>query len=290
MIMARDDGGKHLTTAIGPGSRLFSANTVEVIAADDVDPTLVSAVLHGIESAQEQIQSLLKYLQLAAPHSTIPVVFGLLTSRNAYESYLKNENLGGLAGSLGATHPVRLSAVILANPTELKSVDPSVVAAHEFVHLYTLKSGLCPGWDAWPRWLHEGLAMQIDHLAGGNEFLTGKRDTSQSQRATHFISLNRDRASSWRKIAGRIDISAFLKRDLTRNLSSNDEDYATCWAVTHALLKWKNGTILTGLINQLAILEMQFSTDQSVELQTAAWLNEELGANWPAFVTMLRSF
>lgn len=289
MSTTRDDGGKHLTSAIGPGSRHFSVNNVEVIAAADVDPALVSSVIHGIESAQAQMESLLNYIQVIPQRSAFPVSVGLFSSRSDYEAYLKKENLGGLGGSLGATHPVRLSAVILANPGELKSINPSVVAAHEFVHLYTLKSGLCPGWDAWPRWLHEGLAMQVDHLAGRIAVATENRNSSQSDHTINFISLNPDRAADWRKIAGRIDLSVFLKRDLTRNHNSNNEDYAACWAMTHALLNWKNGSTLTGLINQLAILEMQFSTEQSVELQSAAWLKEELGEDWPAFAAITRS-
>lgn len=290
MSTPHNDGKKHLVRAIGPGSRFFSFNTVDLIATSDVDPALVSKVIHGIESSQSQIESLLKYLQITPQSSTFPVSVGLFSSRSDYEAYLKKENLGGLGGSLGATHPVRLSAVILTNIAELKSVNPAVVAAHEFVHLYTLKSGLCPGWDAWPRWLHEGLAMQVDHLAGQNDDKAEKEHSSQSGPKANFISLNPERVSSWRKISGRMDIAAFLKRDLTRNLISNDEDYAACWAVTHGLLKWKNGTILSGLINQLAILEMQFTDEQPIEIQSAAWLIEEMGSDWPLFLAMTKKF
>ena len=193
----------------------------------------------------------------------------------------------GLKGSLGMTHPVRLTSLAQADRKELKSFELAVVASHEMIHQFTVVSGLCPGWDAWPRWLHEGFAMLGDHTATSR---VGTNPLSQSfLDSTGFGAVNPERNVTWKKISSGFEMKSFLKRDLLKNPLSHTSDYAACWAITQGLAHWQNGEILTDLIEFLNIQEMQPEPDLTIEIITAEWLLKKVGKDWPSLMNFINN-
>jgi len=274
-------GQAHLQSVLGPAAQVLSGDGQCVVAAAGLEPGLASAALATMAATRSRFLSLLDSVHIKRPKMQFQADLGLFSKKNDYEDYLNREGLGGLTGSLGATHPVRLMCVVLADAAALGPVSAQVVIAHEFLHLVTLKSGLCPSWEAWPRWLHEGLAMQVDHLAG-----RPSADTTLSIKARIN---NPDRAQAWARIADRLDLREFLKRDLTRNPGSHQDDYAASWAITAALMRWQEGRLFSALLDTLALFEMQYEPEQSLESLSADWIVAELGDSWPEFVKSVKT-
>lgn len=274
-------GQAHLQSVLGPAAQVLSGDGLCVVAAAGLEPGLATDALATLDTTRTRFLSLLGSVRVQLPKPHFQAEVGLFSKKTNYEAYLKREGLGGLTGSLGATHPVRLMCVVLADAAALGPVSAQVVIAHEFLHLVTLKSGLCPSWEAWPRWLHEGLAMQVDHLAG--------RPTAELKLTTKTTPPNTDRAQAWARMADRLDLREFLKRDLTRNPSSHQDDYAASWAITAALLRWQEGRLFSALLDTLALFEMQYEPDQSLESLSADWLVSELGDSWPEFVKLVKT-
>ncbi|HEY2156294.1 MAG TPA: DUF1570 domain-containing protein [Isosphaeraceae bacterium] len=109
-----------------------------------------------------------------------------------YLSFLSREGAGSFATTQGYYHPTR-KAVISFDPRdlpalrqraaairpgrdaprllllldlELRAIDLGM-AAHEATHKLVAASGLAPRHDAFPTWLHEGLAAQFEVIRGG---------------------------------------------------------------------------------------------------------------------------
>lgn len=262
----------------GPATLIFQANSYQ-----DAEISILLKSMTRIRS--EMIEwCFANAIQMQTPDAS--VVIGLIPTKKNYEKYLETEMLSGLRGSLGLTHPVRLSSVVLTDKTELKSFEPVVIATHEMIHQMTLVSGLCPGWDSWPRWLHEGIAMLGDHSASND---AGKNPRSQSfLEVPGFGTVNNGRAQAWKKIAGGFEMKSFLRRDLLKNPLSHSADYAACWALTDGLARWKNGVILADLIAFLAIQEMQPEPATSIEIVAADWLINHLSIEWPEFMKSIQ--
>lgn len=283
---------EHLKKTLGNRVITSPSELSCVVSAPEVPRILAEQAVETVEAILQDLIRWLKKLDIPLRSHSEFITVGLFDKKNDYEAYLKQEGLEGLSGSLGATHPVRLISVALCNPLELKTTSPHVVIAHESIHLFALKSGLCPGWDAWPRWLHEGLAMLGDHAA--EKRLKTQANHSQNAARSNssfdlFATRNDDRADVWKKSALKLDIPLFLRRDLTKNPISNDEDYAASWAITAALSNWQNGVVLQSLIQQLANGFMQYDATQTIEATTADWLKSEIGEKWPEFIKFARS-
>ena len=277
-------GQAHLQAALGPGAMVLSGEMHCLVAAAGLEPGLATAALATLEATRGRFLSLLNAVRIKPPKMQFQAELGLFSKKTDYEAYLKREGLGGLTGSLGATHPVRLISIVLADSAALGQVSSQVVIAHEFLHLLTLKTRLCPSWEAWPRWLHEGLAMQLDFLAALND--TGRIGPKPS----NAIALNNpDRAKAWARMANGLEIQEFLKRDLMRNRGSHEDDYAASWAITAALLRWQEGRLFAAFLDMLSLMEMQYEPEQSLESHSADWLVNELGPAWPDFVKSVKS-
>jgi len=150
------------------------------------------------------------------------------------------------------------------------------------VHLWTLRSGLCPAWQAWPRWLHEGFALLWDHLATGEE-VTPMPPASETNRAGIRIAPNRERQRDWRRIAAATDVERFLRADMIKDHRRHGDDYATCWAVTFALATWGHGEWLTELMHHLSVLDLQPASGISAEQESLGWLKARIGGRWAKF-------
>ncbi|MFM7129216.1 MAG: DUF1570 domain-containing protein [bacterium] len=272
----------HLHHFLGAGVSVADDGPLTLIyQANSICDTEIYAMLRRIARIKSEMIDWCneKSIRLQRPDSRI--VIGLIATKSDYEKYLETENLSGLKGSLGLTHPVRLASIVLTDKSELKSFEPVVIATHEMIHQMTIASGICPGWDTWPRWLHEGMAMLGDHAASKD---VGTNPKSQSfLELPGFGSVNTERAKAWRKIASGFEMKSFLRRDLLKNPLSHSADYAACWALTDGLARWKKGELLADLIAFLAIQEMQPEPAATVEIVAADWLVNQLGGQWPEF-------
>jgi Protein of unknown function (DUF1570) len=93
-------------------------------------------------------------------------------------------------------------------------------AAHEMVHQLAAESGLVPRHDAFPAWLHEGLAAQFEVIRGGR--------WSGISRA-HDL-----RLPDWRKIQDPIPLDR-LVRDVGFGHGYQRDLYAQAWALVYFL-------------------------------------------------------
>ena len=283
---------EHLKRTLGNRLLTSPSEFSCIIAAPEVPRILVEQALETVEAVLQDFVVWLKKLNIPHRSGSECIAVGLFDKKTDYEAYLKQEGLEGLTGSLGATHPVRLISLVLCDPMELNATSPYEVIAHESIHLFALKSGLCPGWDAWPRWLHEGLAMLGDHSADKRLKMRSNRskNATRSDLSTSlFATTNHERARDWKKVAMSLDIQAFLRRDLTKNPLSNDDDYAASWAITATLSAWQNGSILNSLIQELSNRFMQYDSTNTIEVTAADWLKSEIGEKWPEFIKLAKS-
>ena len=116
-----------------------------------------------------------------------------------------------------------------------------------------------------------------------------KNATRSDLSTSLFATTNHERARDWKKVATSLDIQAFLRRDLTKNPLSNDDDYAASWAITAALSAWQNGSILNSLIQELSNRFMQYDSTNPIEVTAADWLKSEIGEKWPEFIKLAKS-
>lgn len=103
-----------------------------------------------------------------------------LDGPRSYARLLADQGADAFQGTTGFAHPSRPWVVLFdldrleESPemaARLRGLDRRAVAvgtaAHELVHLLVRESGLEPVSEAFPRWLHEGLAMQYEPAPGG---------------------------------------------------------------------------------------------------------------------------
>lgn len=105
-------------------------------------------------------------------------------------------------------------------------------AAHEMVHQLAVESGLVPRHDAFPHWLHEGLAAQFEVIRGGR--------WSGISRA-HDL-----RLPDWRKIQEPIALER-LVRDAGFGRGYQRDPYAHAWALVYYLRTRHSREFLTFL-------------------------------------------
>ena len=105
-------------------------------------------------------------------------------------------------------------------------------AAHEMIHQLAVESGLVPRHDAFPHWLHEGLAAQFEVIRGGR--------WSGISRA-HDL-----RLPDWRKIQDPIALER-LVRDAGFGRGYQRDPYAQAWALVYYLRTRHSREFLTFL-------------------------------------------
>lgn len=105
-------------------------------------------------------------------------------------------------------------------------------AAHEMTHQLAVASGLAPRYDAFPRWLHEGLAAQFEVIRGG-------RWAGVSR--AHDL-----RLPNWRRLAAPPLLDR-LVRDGGFAHGYDRDHYAQAWALVYFLRTQKPTEFLTFL-------------------------------------------
>lgn len=225
-------------------------------------------------------------LQLNIPKPQECLVLGLCSDQNVYEKYLQSEGMDALTGSLGTTHPVRLVSVVLTDRKALRNNHAETIAAHETLHQFCLISELCPAWEAWPRWLHEGIALLGDHSVMPANL---KPHRARPKANSPFGSVNQSRLDDWKRIANGFDLKTFMQQDMLKNSHDHQADYAASWALTYGLAVWKNGVELNALLNFLEIQALQPVPENSIEMRSAEWLTHHLGDQLPAFLDFMKS-
>lgn len=100
------------------------------------------------------------------------------------------------------------------------------VAAHEMIHQLVAVSGLSPGHDALPGWLHEGLAMQFEAIRGGR---WGGLGTPPAHRLSDYLK----GSAKFRSINA-------LLRDGGQSHGYHEARYAAAWAFVYYLRIEKN--------------------------------------------------
>ena len=105
-------------------------------------------------------------------------------------------------------------------------------AAHEMIHQLAVESGLVPRHDAFPYWLHEGLAAQFEVIRGGR--------WSGISRA-HDL-----RLPDWRRIQDPIRLER-LVRDAGFGRGYQRDLYAQAWALVYYLRTRHSREFLTFL-------------------------------------------
>jgi hypothetical protein len=105
-------------------------------------------------------------------------------------------------------------------------------AAHELIHHLVAVSGLAPRYDAWPIWLHEGLAMQFDVIRSG--------------RWAGFDRINAERLASWRVQRPEPPLAPLI-RDRGFGHGYRATFYAQAWALVYFLRKDRPAELITWL-------------------------------------------
>jgi hypothetical protein len=269
----------HLVEAIGRSAVVESSGRTTLVVGSGLDETLTVAMGEAIErtlaALARWVDSQAVALKVRGPRLEV----GLFTDRESYEDYLVREGLSGLTGSLGMTHPVRCVSAVLASGS---GEDLRVVAAHESIHLWVLRTGLCPAWHSWPRWLHEGFAQLWDHRAT-EHVVQQAHGITTAEPGRSRIEPNRLRQRDWCRIAASTDLERFLRRDMIADRRRHSADYATSWAVTYAMAHWGEGSILAELLHQLQVQDMQPYDGATPESHCLAWLQRRLGGDWVSF-------
>jgi hypothetical protein len=103
-------------------------------------------------------------------------------------------------------------------------------AAHEMVHQLAVESGLVPRHDAFPHWMHEGLAAQFEVIRGGR--------WAGISRA-HDL-----RLPDWRRIQEPLKLER-LVRDAGFGRGYQRDLYAQAWALVYYLRTQRSREFLT---------------------------------------------
>lgn len=248
-------------------------------------PTIENALITTRQAIYEWSARMDLYLADPMP----VLIMGLISEKSRFDEYLKREEMDALVGGLGITHPVRLISLVLTDRRALGLNRPAEIATHEAIHQYVLTSGLCPHWDAWPRWLHEGFAMMGEHLSHTLISKDFQATVTENTTKAIFGSVNTPRYEDWRKIRDGFDLQSFMNRNMLKDRYGNSADYAASWALTHALNQWKKGLLFAEFLNFLQIQHRQPESNNSVESLSSRWIQERLGADWPQFVSHVKS-
>ncbi len=111
------------------------------------------------------------------------------------------------------------SAELLMLDLDRRAVDLGT-AAHEMIHQLATASGLLPRYDAFPNWLHEGLAAQFEVIRGG--------------RWAGISRANDLRLPNWRSVQSPLSIER-LVRDAGFGHGYQRDLYAQAWALVYFL-------------------------------------------------------
>lgn len=272
-----DDRVRHLISAIGASAAVRSFGPLSIVRPAAVDAMVEDALGQAIPRCLQAAAAWTGSRKIALPRPSPNLAIGLFGERESYEDYLNREGLSGLTGSLGMTHPVRgLSAVLVS---EAETSVTQLAAAHESIHLWALRTGLCPAWHAWPRWLHEGLAQLWDHLSAATDH--------PRENAPGRIAPNRQRQQDWKRIAASTDIERFLRQDMIADRRRHGADYATSWALAFGLVHWCQGDLLAELLSDLQVRDLQPYDGGTPESHCLDWLKSRLGAEWRVFTATL---
>jgi hypothetical protein len=145
-------------------------------------------------------------------------------------------------------------------------------AAHEMIHTLVRAAGLAPRVASWPRWLHEGLAMQFEVVRDG-VWAGLPPDTP-----------NPTRADVWRGLDPKPRLVP-LVRDEGFAVGYQPARYAAAWALV-TWLRVEHPDALGALIRSLETPTSRTSAPRRAEL----WLRDRLGPDLAAAETRWHEF
>lgn len=147
--------------------------------------------------------------------------------------------------------------------------------AHELIHLLVTHSGLAPRHDAFPQWLHEGLATQFEVVRGGRWAGFGR---------AHDL-----RLPDWRGIEPRPRLGPLL-RDSGFGHGYRRDAYAAAWALVFYLRKVHPDRFLTFLdLLRAPDPDVRPQADRTVAHFRAAFGDDlrALEADWHRYISGL---
>lgn len=207
---------------------------------------------------------------------------------DAYAAFLRAEGAAPFLDTTGYFHPTRRVVVTFdlerTPPTSparrrLAGLDLAAVAlgtaTHETVHQLILATGICPEMEAFPRWLHEGLAMQFEAAPGG--VWSG------------FHAVQPIRLADWRAATGRHSLRALI-RDEGLDRGYQRVRYAEAWALVYYLIRDRPAEF-TALLDLLRLpIDPDCPPRDRVERAFAAAFGADLDAierDWTAAIDAL---
>jgi Protein of unknown function (DUF1570) len=150
-------------------------------------------------------------------------------------------------------------------------------AAHELVHLLVAQSGLAPRHDAFPLWLHEGLAAQFEVVRGGRWAGVGR---------AHDL-----RLPDWRGLDPRPRLVPLL-RDTGLGHGYQRDAYAAAWALVY-FLRQKHPVEFVTFLDLLRAPdpEARSREDRTVALFRSAFGDDltALESDWHRTIVALRT-
>jgi hypothetical protein len=196
-------------------------------------PTWKAVVAYDARSDEPQRSALIK---LAAKRDELHR-YGEMVDRAPARSRIRIKLADEPARTVGHTEAKVLLARIddeIACETMLLDLDRRSVdlgtAAHEMIHQLASNSGLVPRHDAFPVWLHEGLAAQFEVIRGGR--------WAGISRA-HDL-----RLPDWRRLQGPLKLER-LVRSAGFGHGYNRDLYAQAWALVYFLRTQRPDQYLT---------------------------------------------
>ncbi len=204
-------------------------------------------------------------------HPTIRAVFAYDTRSGEHQKAGRRAIANRAKGGASASEVDRLSLLL---DLEWRATDLGI-AAHETAHQLTIASGLAPRMEAFPPWLHEGLAAQFEVVRGGRWAGLGR--------------VNDLRMPDWRAIRPAPRVAPIV-RDEAFARGYRRDSYAEAWALVYYLRKARPAAFRTFLDRLRAPgLESVDPHDRAVAAFRAAFGDDlaGLGAAWQAFLADL---
>jgi hypothetical protein len=268
---------------------------------------------HSAAEAEERVDMLERivrsfHLLFAAGGLELPVpqqrlVLAWFATHGDYLAFLHAEGAGAFRNTLGYYHPT-LGAVLTFDvrtaPAQRQAraaidLDPRDAprrrlllemqrqsqelgtATHELVHLLVAQSGLAPRHDAFPLWLHEGLAAQFEVVRGG--------------RWAGFGHAHDLRLPDWRALEPPPRMVPLI-RDAGFGRGYDRDSYAAAWALVYYLRHQHPGQFLTFLdLLRAPDAEWRPRADRTVALFAAAFGDDlhALETDWHRFMAEVRT-
>jgi hypothetical protein len=240
------------------------------------------AWLHELDRVVQAFDQEMARLGVAIAPRGVRVVLARLGRRDDYLEFLRREGAQAYRSSQGYFHPVDGFVVVAASEGEpataqrMRELSDAGqkreldalraenlrrdlgTAAHELIHALVRASGLASSVASWPRWLHEGLAMQFEVVIDGR--WAGLPPDAP----------NPTRADAWRRLEPKPRLVP-LVRDEGFSAGYQPARYAAAWSLV-AWLRIKHPREFGALIQAL-----ETQAREPAARRSERWLRERIG-------------